>query len=391
MTEERSVQEQYTHGPIDVVKHMWIYVAISLLLFIIPGVVVMGMSMSKYENHAPLRLGIDFTGGTLLQYGFVKSLNQETDIPKMREALEKVGIRNPIIQLQQAEAGMEGMTNNVTTEQIKEEKESSESASQSAAGESAAGKKRSITEIFKDAEKEKADAVVKMEKISSVVSIRAQDLDTAQTISLQKALQDNFGSFTLLQKNRVGPTLAKELFIKAAWGLLLAYSLIVLYLSFRFQLDYAVMAILALVHDTVFMLGAFSILGWFYQVEIDSLFVTAILTVVGFSAHDTIVVFDRIRENARVLYSKKLPFGDIVNISVNQTLARSINTSLTAVLTLAALYFFGGESTQNFVLAMLLGIAIGTYSSIFVASALLAWWRTRKGPKTSSSAQPQTA
>jgi preprotein translocase subunit SecF len=383
-TEDKSIQGQYTKGPIDVVKHMWFYIGLSLLVTI-PGLIIMGMSMMHYPNHSPLRLGLDFTGGTLLQYGFVKELNQEQDIPKMREALEKIGISSPVIQLQKAEAGMKGDTSSVTTEQIPDQNPEATSPKTVPID-----KSQSITEMFKDVPQ--AQVAPKEDVIKSVISIRTQDLSNPKTIELQKTLKDNFGEYLLLQKNRVGPTLAKELFIKAAWGLLLAYAMIVGYLSFRFQLDYAMMAIVALVHDTIFMLGAFSIMGWFFNVEVDSMFMTAILTVVGFSVHDTIVVFDRIRENTRVLYTKKLPFGDIVNISLNQTLARSINTSMTALLTLLALYFFGGESTRHFVLAMILGIITGTYSSIFVASSLLAWWRSRKGGKqTSSSTQPQTA
>ena len=117
----------------------------------------------------------------------------------------------------------------------------------------------------------------------------------------------------------------------------------------------------------------FSILGLFAGVQIDSLFVTAVLTVLGFSVHDTIVVFDRIRENNK-FYAKNASYDDIVNASVNQTLARSINTSLTTLITLGALYFFGGVTTKDFVLVMILGIAIGTYSSIFFASTLVALW-----------------
>ncbi len=390
-SEEKTVQSQNSHGPINIMKHGLLFVIISILIAI-PGLIVMGMSIAEYPTHSPLRLGIDFTGGTMLQYGFEKQLDQETDIPKMREVLGNVGVTNPIIQLQQAQAGMKGVTNTVTTEQFSDEGDAKDMAQrQPAAPAENPESQQSIRELFKDdARKAEADKPVETE-LKSIVSIRTQDLSTAKTIEIQKALKDNFGNFALLQKNRVGPTMAKELFVKAAWGLLLAYALIVGYLSFRFQLDYAMMAIVALVHDTIFMLGAFSILGWFFHVEVDSMFVTAILTVVGFSVHDTIVVFDRIRENARVLYSKKLPFGEIVNISINQTLARSINTSLTALITLFALYFFGGESTQNFVLAMILGIVVGTYSSIFVASSLLAWWRTRKenkGAPVSTTSQP---
>ena len=134
---------------------------------------------------------------------------------------------------------------------------------------------------------------------------------------------------------------------------------------------------MALVHDALFILGFFSILGLLYHTQIDVLFITAILTVIGFSVHDTIVVYDRIRENNRFL-AKKMSFAEIANISVNQTLMRSIATSVTTLLTLLALYFLGGETTKDFVLVMILGITIGTYSSIFFASTLLVMYRESK-------------
>jgi preprotein translocase subunit SecF len=166
----------------------------------------------------------------------------------------------------------------------------------------------------------------------------------------------------------------------------MAYLLIVGYLTFRFQFDFAMCAMLALVHDTIFLFGTFAMFGALFHTEIDSLFVTALLTVVGFSVHDTIVVFDRIRENNRLLFTKKVPFTKIVNMSVNQTLARSINTSLTVLLTMLAMYFFGGETTKDFVLAIIIGIAAGTYSSIFNASVLLAMWRNRNQPALQAAA-----
>jgi preprotein translocase subunit SecF len=137
-----------------------------------------------------------------------------------------------------------------------------------------------------------------------------------------------------------------------------------------------VCAIIALLHDVLVVLGMFAILGLVLGVEIDALFVTAMLTVIGFSVHDTIVVFDRVRENiARRRFER---FEDVVNYSVVQTLARSINTSITVLLTLFALYLFGGVSIRNFVLALLIGIISGTYSSIFNASMLLVIWENRE-------------
>jgi preprotein translocase subunit SecF len=306
-------------GWVDVVKHRWLYLGASLL-FLVPGLVFIGLSIRDYPTHAPIRLGIDFTGGTLLEYASPKPLTQDA-VGQTRDIFTQQGLIGSVAQLR--------------------------------AGTSPAA--------------------------PSVLTVRSSTLTNAQFDAVQQQLKAKLGNLTLLQKNAMGPTLAKELLTNGLMALLLAYVLIVGYLTWRFQLDYALCAIFALVHDTLFVFGTFSMLGYLFHTEVDSLFITGILTVVGFSVHDTIVVFDRLRENSRLLYSKKLPFGTIANISVNQTLRRSINTSMTAVLTLLALYLFGGNSTKDFVLCMMLGILVGTYSSIFVASALLAWWR--EGPK----------
>ena len=182
-----------------------------------------------------------------------------------------------------------------------------------------------------------------------------------------------------LSFDSVGPTVSKDIARNAILSLLLASLAIVFYIAYAFRnapppvspWSFGVMAIVALLHDALFVLGVFSLLGHFFGVEIDALFVTAILTVIGFSVHDTIVVFDRIRENLR---RQKGEFEIIVNNSILETLARSINTSLTVLLTLLALYLFGGQSIRLFVLALLIGIASGTYSSIFNASPLLVTW-----------------
>ena len=138
------------------------------------------------------------------------------------------------------------------------------------------------------------------------------------------------------------------------------------------SIRYGTCAVVALVHDAIALLGIFSLLGRFTSIELDAMFITAVLTTIGFSVHDTIVVFDRIREN--IVRHAGEPFSDIVNHSLIQTLGRSINTSVTTLLTLIALYIFGGSTIQNFVLAILIGIALGTYSSIFNASLLLYSW-----------------
>ena len=160
-----------------------------------------------------------------------------------------------------------------------------------------------------------------------------------------------------------------------------------LYIAFAFRnapppvspWSFGVSAIIALLHDALLLLGLFSLLGHFFGVQVDSLFVTAVLTVIGFSVHDTIVVFDRVRENLR-RYNK--PFDEVVNLSINETLARSLNTSLTVILTLSALLLFGGESIRLFVLALLVGIISGTFSSIFNASPMLVVWNNYRLKKS---------
>lgn len=181
----------------------------------------------------------------------------------------------------------------------------------------------------------------------------------------------------------VGPSVSEDITRKALISIVLVSAAIVLYIAFAFRnvpppmnsWNFGVTAIIAMLHDAFLLLGVFSLLGVFFGVEIDALFVTALLTVIGFSVHDTIVVFDRIRENLR---RERDSFETIVNNSILETLARSLNTSLTVLLTLLALYLFGGESIKMFVLALLIGIASGTYSSIFNASPMLVTWHRFK-------------
>lgn len=202
---------------------------------------------------------------------------------------------------------------------------------------------------------------------------------------LKGQIKEKFGEFEVRREENVGPTIGKELEQKALIALVVSWVMIVLYITYAFRkvpkpassFRFGVSAIVALVHDVLLLVGAFAILGYFWHVEIDTLFVTALLTVVGFSVHDTIVVFDRIRENLPKHLSKK--FDEVVDISITQTLARSLNTSLTVVFVLTALLLFGGVTIKWFVVALLIGIISGTYSSIFNAAALLSWWEEKLG------------
>ena len=194
---------------------------------------------------------------------------------------------------------------------------------------------------------------------------------------LFKALESKFGTFRTLDYSSVSPTIAEETVRNAALAVVAASVAIMFYIAFAFRqvanpFRYGVCAIVGLIHDVLVVLGLFSIFGKVFGTEVDSMFITAMLTTIGFSVHDTIVVFDRIRENLKRHGNYDFPL--VVNHSILQTVARSLNTSITVVFTLLALYLFGGTPTRTFVLALLIGIIAGTYSSIFNASQLLVAW-----------------
>ena len=211
------------------------------------------------------------------------------------------------------------------------------------------------------------------------VSIRTATLDVNQRSKLQADLSEKVGKFDpkTTQIDTVGPTLGKQLFSSGLLALIVSFAGIAIYLSFRFQLDYAMFAIVALLHDVLITVGMFSIFGLVFNMEVDSLFIVALLTIVGFSVNDTVVIYDRVRETIALNPGRHI--DDVVDDAVNQTLTRSINTTLTVLLTLFSLFFFGGETLKTFALALIIGFAMGAYSSIFIASTLLALWRERTG------------
>jgi preprotein translocase subunit SecF len=213
---------------------------------------------------------------------------------------------------------------------------------------------------------------------------RFQDVNETRHQDIVKALKEikventDNNTFTENKFESIGPSLGKELKTKSIQAIIMVLVFIVLYIAYAFRKvskpvqswKYGLSAIIALVHDVLVVTGVFVFLGKFAGVEVDSLFVTALLTLLGFSVHDTIVTFDRIREN--LFKSRNYDnFEEIINISINQTIVRSLNTSLTTFLALLAILLFGGESTRYLALALLIGITVGTYSSIFIASPLL--------------------
>jgi preprotein translocase subunit SecF len=216
------------------------------------------------------------------------------------------------------------------------------------------------------------------------VLIRTREIKSGdQKTQLAAALTSKFGKFQELRFEAVGPAVGQEVTSRALIAVAAAAVGILLYISYAFRkvkkpFRYGACAIIAMIHDVLVVVGIFSLLGHFFGMEVDAMFVTAVLTVIGFSVHDTIVVFDRIRENVAKYQGEK--FETVVNHSVLQTLARSLNTSLTVVVTLAAVLMFGGVTIRTFVLTLLIGIVSGTYSSIFNASQILVVWENGELP-----------
>lgn len=222
-----------------------------------------------------------------------------------------------------------------------------------------------------------------------VAIVKTEQLSDKEAARFKEVIGEQFGASKELRFESIGPSISGELVRRAYWQVGLVVLGILLYVAYAFrktgnQAKNAVVtswrmgaaAILALVHDITITVGLFVILGKFRGVEIDSLFITALLTILGFSVHDTIVVFDRIRENLQKYQYKSLV--SIIDYSVNSTLARSINTTSTLIFVLVAMLLLGGTTIHYFVLALLVGVTVGTYSSIFVASPLLYLWSKAK-------------
>lgn len=199
-----------------------------------------------------------------------------------------------------------------------------------------------------------------------LIRFQAQDEEVRRTVL--DTLKKDFGNLTILKIDKVGPVVGKELRAQAILSLVLALGGILIYMAFRFKFRFGVAAVLTLVHDAIIMLGVYSFTGK----EVSVAFIAAVLTVVGYSLNDTIVVLDRVRENWAQIKTRGVI--DLVDNSINQTLSRTINTSLTTLLPVIAMYIFGGEVISNFAFAFLIGIGVGTYSSIYVSSSIVAEW-----------------
>jgi preprotein translocase subunit SecF len=305
---------------LDINKARGTWWTISAVIILI-GIISMVISSLNPNIKAPLRPSLDFIGGTRLQFvrdcGKPGNCDQPIDINVVREVAKSQGLGDSSIQL----ISENGQENGIT--------------------------------------------------------IRTKNLETEQRANLQTVLTEKIGAFDPAknQDDSVGATLGKELFTSGVLALIVSFVGITIYMAFRFQWDYALFAIVALFHDILITIGVFSILGLVFGVEVDSLFIVALLTITGFSVNDTVVIYDRIRETIKL--HPEQPIAEVVDDAVNQTLSRSINTTLTVLLTLSAIFLFGGETLHYFSLALIVGFLMGAYSSIFIASTLLIWWRER--------------
>ena len=219
---------------------------------------------------------------------------------------------------------------------------------------------------------------------SQDVMIRAADMEEDQRKEVMASLKTDVGDYQVLREEKVGATIGGELITNAVLALVVSWILIIAYVAYRFEWRFGVAAVLALIHDILIVLSVFSLTGR----QVDSSFIAALLTIVGYSINDTIVIFDRIRENLKLHFRRGGDIAKLVNTSILQTLTRSLYTVFTVLFTTMALYLFGGDTTKDFAFALLIGFACGCYSSIFIASPL--WIIFRKwGDK--HKAQPKVA
>ncbi|OIP22489.1 protein translocase subunit SecF [bacterium CG_4_10_14_0_2_um_filter_33_32] len=223
--------------------------------------------------------------------------------------------------------------------------------------------------------------VISLEKSDNILKIKTKVLADDGHKKIITELKKINKDVKEIRFETVGPTISKDIATKAYLSLTIAMLVIVGFIAWSFKgiskpvasWKYGVCTIIALIHDVLFVVGSFAILGKFFNIEIDSLFITALLTIISFSVYDTIVVFDRIRENLR--RSSRETFEEIVNDSVTETIVRSLNNSLAVIFVITALLLLGGETIRSFVMALLIGMFVGTYSSIFIASPLLVTWK----------------
>jgi len=301
----------------QIIKNSKIFISLSSVLVILSIIAIAVFG---------LNFGVDFTGGSLLEIRFNDNVPSTGDI---QEALSPLNLSSLVLQ----PAGDDGLILR-----------------------------------FQDTSEEKHHEI--FTTIEDLVSVKTDDASSTEQV---------ISGIEELRFDSVGPSIGKELKRKSIYSLILVIISIVIYIAWVFRRvskpveswKYGVVANVALFHDVIIVLGVFAVAGYYYGIEINTPFVAAILTVLGYSVNDSIVVFDRIREN---LPKSEDNFADTVNRSLNESISRSLNTSITTMLVLLSVYFFGGYTLRPFILALSIGVFVGTYSSIFLASPLLVVW-----------------
>lgn len=293
----------------DIVRYTWLWFSISAL------VLILGIAMWAVKG---LNYGIDFTGGSLLRYKFERPLATEPGqdiqvISATRQMLEQMGLGKSQIQV----AGTDEIY--IRTPQVQNDEE-------------------------------------------------AAQRDQKVEAGLKNLFGERAGEITKLGRETVGPVIGEMLRKSAAQALVLGILLILVYITIRYEFRFAVAAVIALIHDAFVLVGFMALL----QIELNTWFVAALLTVLGYSMNDTVIIFDRVRENRSI--HRRAPIANVVNASLLQTMMRSLNTVVTTLFTLIALFVFGGTTIQGFALALIIGIATGCYSSIFTASPVIVMW-----------------
>lgn len=394
--------EFLTHTKIDFMKYRGFFVVFSILLLI--------TAFSELFFFTGLNLGIDFAGGTQLTL----KMRDEADPDTIRRALENEGVREPQIQRYGPVEEREVLIK-VPVVQGSEEGSAATiiEALEKGLGNESGGRldlnQRGVDSLTNLLMTEDPDDVVDIEEdkgrghygemATAVLEVRKsqkifqswdnlQGIDGVSEAALAMLRERAFlGPFNVQQNDNVGPQIGGELRTKGLLAVLMSFVGMLLYIWYRFELRFGVGALVALIHDFMITLGLYALLNYEFNLPT----IAAFLTLVGYSVNDTVVIFDRVRENMR--RNRRMEFVEIINLSLNQTLTRTILTSGTTLTVVACLFFFGGEGLRGFAFVLLVGVMIGTYSSIFVASPFALLWEkyfTQQNSKTRRPGQPQT-
>ena len=339
--------------------------------FAISGILCVASIISLYIFG--LNLGIDFTGGTLMELNLSDKNGTRSEIQTIKETLEPLELGEISVQ----PTGENNLFFRLKTIDEETHQKILTALSDKFNPKNSENENLEIESINNEA--------VEIETISNeIIENPNSENSNLEIESIEAETEETENSKFVLEEKRfesIGPVIGSELKQKAVYSIAIALIAIISYIAWAFRKvsrpvaswKYGIIATITLFHDILIVLGIFSVLGYFFNIEIGTPFVAALLTILGYSVNDTIVVFDRIREN--LIRTPMNTFEETINKGVNETLVRSLNTSFTTLFVLVAIYLFGGETIKYFALALIIGLAFGTYSSVFIASPLLVVWQ----------------